>query len=72
MSHDTHDSVWFMCLNPYSKNPPMVRHTSYYKAQQEALRMATKTGQKCHVLQLKGTAQPPQPPSATWHPREQF
>jgi hypothetical protein len=62
-----HGKVWFMCLNPYADKPPTVRHKSYYAAAMEALRMAQTTGQKCHVLEVRGTAHPS---VATWHPRE--
>lgn len=68
-SNKPNGKVWFMCLNPYSETPPTVRHESYYKALMEALRMARTTGQKCHVLQVRGTAHPPLD-VATWHPRE--
>lgn len=67
----SHGKVWFMCLNPYSDKAPKIRHESYYQAQMEALRLARTTGQKCHVLQVRGTAYPPLD-VATWHPRETF
>jgi hypothetical protein len=61
--------VWYMCLNPYSQTPPLVRHESLLAAQLEALRLSREGGQKCHVLKLIGTAYPPLDVS-TWVPRE--
>jgi hypothetical protein len=66
-----HGTMWYMCLNPYAKTVPTIRHETYFGAMTEALRLAGKTRQKCHVLQVRGTAHPPEN-VATWHPVERF
>jgi predicted acetyltransferase len=52
--------VWWMCFNPYSQTAPMVRHERFAEAQAEAMRLSQHERTKVHVLQLVGTAHPPQ------------
>lgn len=51
---------WWMCFNPYPEGEkPYMRHASFGEAQKEAGRLSAITGRKIHVLELKGTMQPP-------------
>jgi hypothetical protein len=66
---DTPDkpSLW-LCLNPHPEGgKPTVYHPTLADAKAEAERLASKTGQKIHVLRIVGTACPPKP--ARWEER---
>ena len=60
--------TWWMCLKPSSAVAPMVRHSTLAMAKAEALRLAVSEGEKIHVLQVVGTANPPTL-KATWRDR---
>jgi chromosome segregation ATPase len=59
---------WWLCLNPYPEGEkPTVYHPTIADAKAEAERLASKTGQKIHVVRIVGTACPPKP--ARWEER---
>jgi hypothetical protein len=59
---------WWLCLNPHPEGEkPTVYHPTLADAKAEAERLASKTGQKIHVVRIVGTACPPKP--ARWEER---
>jgi DNA repair exonuclease SbcCD ATPase subunit len=59
---------WWLCLNPYPEGgKPTVYHPTLADAKAEAERLASKTGEKIHVLRIVGTACPPK--AARWEER---
>ena len=62
--------TWYVVFNPYPRGKkPMVRHESLEEAKAEAMRVCDRERCKVHVLQLIGTAYPPEQPKAFWQNR---
>jgi hypothetical protein len=60
-------SLW-LCFNPHPEGgKPNVYHPTLAAAKAEAVRLASKTGRKIHVLRIVGTACPPK--AARWEER---